>query len=713
MDRRHDQHVGGPGQARERIEQLVVRVQRHVGIHVAFVFEVDALCLVEDRDRIAHLVRTLAHRVAKSRVGQERNPRREAEAAHAAYGLKRDVGQRSSIRQFVDARIGDEDGLAHVDHHRHADHGLSGDRVEHQQRILQRRVISAGHARHHAVRIAVLQHAAAEHVAILVHQALHVALQIPFALQPLVQHVDIGRVVVRQARIDDVERAGRHAHLLHRGFDLSFAADQDRMAKPLVLETPGCAHHRGFFAFCKNDPALHVAALRLHALQEACGWVCPAHKALAVGFHVRDRLAGNTGIHGGLRDQRRHEADQARVERRGDDVFPSEGRAGAVIGGGHFVRHVFAREFGQRACGSDLHFLVDAPGTDIQRAAEDVGKAQNIVDLVGIVRPSGRNDRIAAHGLDVFGSDLRIRVGHREDDRVLGHGFHHVLGHRALDRQAEEDIRAVHRFGEGPLLGLDREGGLELVHLFRAAFIDHAGGVAEQDILALHAEMADEAGDRQARRARAGDGNLDVGQLAPGDVAGVDQAGGGDDRGSVLVVMEHRNVEFFAQAALDDEAIGRRDVLKVDAAPGRADIAHCTDEVFCIRRVHFDIKTVDIREPFEQDRLALHHRLRGHRTEIAETENGRAVGDHRHEVSLGRIIIRQVFVSGDRKNRDGHAGAVGQRQVALRAHRLGRDHRDLARGGVRVEIEGFLVGEARTLRGHVGSVSFRLGWFLV
>ena len=196
-------------------------------------------------------------------------------------------------------------------------------------------------------------------------------------------------------------------------------------------------------------------------------------------------------------------------------------------------------------------------------------------------------------------------------------------------------------------------------------------------------------------------------------MAGVDQAGGGDDGRAVLVVMENRNVEFFAQAALDDEAIGRRDILEVDAAPGRADIAHGTDEVFCVRRVHFDVETVDVRKALEEDRLAFHHRLRGHRTEIAETENGRAVGDHRHEVSLGRIVVRQVFVSGDRQNRNRHTGAVSQRQVALRAHRLGRDHRDLARGRVRVEIEGFLVGEARTLRGHVGSVSFRMGWFPV
>ena len=46
----------------------------------------------------------------------------------------------------------------------------------------------------------------------------------------------------------------------------------------------------------------------------------------------------------------------------------------------------------------------------------------------------------------------------------------------------------------------------------------------------------------------------------------VDQAGGGDDRGAVLVVVEHRDVHQLAQPLLDDEALRRLDVLEVDAA---------------------------------------------------------------------------------------------------------------------------------------------------
>ena len=50
--------------------------------------------------------------------------------------------------------------------------------------------------------------------------------------------------------------------------------------------------------------------------------------------------------------------------------------------------------------------------------------------------------------------------------------------------------------------------------------------------------------------------------------------GGGDDGGAVLVVVEDRDVHQLAQALLDDEAFRRLDVLEVDAAEGRAEIAH-------------------------------------------------------------------------------------------------------------------------------------------
>ena len=67
--------------------------------------------------------------------------------------------------------------------------------------------------------------------------------------------------------------------------------------------------------------------------------------------------------------------------------------------------------------------------------------------------------------------------------------------------------------------------------------------------------------------------SLVVLDVAAGEIQRVDQAGGRDDRGAVLIVVEHRDVEQFAQPLLDDEALRRLDVLEIDAAPALAETA--------------------------------------------------------------------------------------------------------------------------------------------
>ena len=62
-------------------------------------------------------------------------------------------------------------------------------------------------------------------------------------------------------------------------------------------------------------------------------------------------------------------------------------------------------------------------------------------------------------------------------------------------------------------------------------------------------------------------------ERAPGQVESVDEAGGGDDGGAVLVVVKHRHVHALAQTLLDDEALRRLDVLEIDPAPALAEEA--------------------------------------------------------------------------------------------------------------------------------------------
>ena len=114
----------------------------------------------------------------------------------------------------------------------------------------------------------------------------------------------------------------------------------------------------------------------------------------------------------------------------------------------------------------------------------------------------------------------------------------------------------------------------------------------------------------------------------------VEQGGEDHDRGAVLVVVEDGDVEAGAQPALDLEAARRRDVLEVDAGEHRGDQLDGADDLVDVLRVEADREGVDAGEPLEQRGLALHHRQRRDRPEVAQPEDRGAVGDHRDGVAL-------------------------------------------------------------------------------
>ena len=106
---------------------------------------------------------------------------------------------------------------------------------------------------------------------------------------------------------------------------------------------------------------------------------------------------------------------------------------------------------------------------------------------------------------------------------------------------------------------------------------------------------------------------------------------------------------------------------------------HAIDEFVRVFGGDFEIDGIDVGEALEQHRLAFHHRLGGERAAIAEAQNGGAVGDDGDEIALGRVVVGAALVLGDRQHRHGDARRIGERQVALRRHRLGGHDLQLAR----------------------------------
>ena len=70
-------------------------------------------------------------------------------------------------------------------------------------------------------------------------------------------------------------------------------------------------------------------------------------------------------------------------------------------------------------------------------------------------------------------------------------------------------------------------------------------------------------------------------------------------------------------------------------------IAHAVDELVDVLGVDLEVDRIDVGEALEQHRLAFHHRLGGERAEIAEAEDGGAVGDDGDQVAARRVVDRR------------------------------------------------------------------------
>ncbi|MDT4877714.1 hypothetical protein FQZ97_1132530 [compost metagenome] len=77
--------------------------------------------------------------------------------------------------------------------------------------------------------------------------------------------------------------------------------------------------------------------------------------------------------------------------------------------------------------------------------------------------------------------------------------------------------------------------------------------------------------------------------------------------------------------------------------------------------VDFDIENIDISKFLEKDSLALHYGLGCERADIAETENGRTVGNDCYQIAARRIFgsSGRIFMDCQARGRD--ARRVGKR----------------------------------------------------
>jgi hypothetical protein len=260
---------------------------------------------------------------------------------------------------------------------------------------------------------------------------------------------------------------------------------------------------------------------------------------------------------------------QARVKWLGDQVLWAKRQGLAHIGGCHDFALLGLRQLGNRVHGRDFHLQRDGGGAAVQRTPEDVGEAQDVVDLVGVVGAAGGHDGVVAHGFDVFGVDLGVGVGQRKNQRLGGHGLDHVLLEHTTGRQTQEHVGTGNHFAQRAVIGFLHKLDLVFVHQFGAAFVDHARQIGDPDVFARDAQLDQQTQTSQGRCACAGGDQLDFLGVFADDFEAVQNGRAHHDGGAMLVVMKDRDLHALAQFALNVEAIRRLDVFEVDATKRR------------------------------------------------------------------------------------------------------------------------------------------------
>ena len=115
----------------------------------------------------------------------------------------------------------------------------------------------------------------------------------------------------------------------------------------------------------------------------------------------------------------------------------------------------------------------------------------------------------------------------------------------------------------------------------------------------------------------------------------------------MLVVVENGDLHPRLELLLDVEALGRLDVLEVDAAERGLEPGDALDELVGVLFVDLDVEHVDVGEPLEEDALPFHDGLAGERTDVAQPEHGRAVRDDGDEIPLSRVLVDELGVPRD------------------------------------------------------------------
>ena len=160
---------------------------------------------------------------------------------------------------------------------------------------------------------------------------------------------------------------------------------QDGFTDTLCLSLNSSFQHGGVYSFCKDNALRVCCSCRIKFLCKF-GLLSKKYGERAFVFvPVLYFASGYTTVNSSLGYSCRNLRDESRVNGFGDEIVASESQVVNLVDIVHNVRDRLLGQVCNGIYGSKLHLFVDSSSVNIQSSAENVGEADDIVDLVRVV----------------------------------------------------------------------------------------------------------------------------------------------------------------------------------------------------------------------------------------------------------------------------------------------------------------------------------------
>ena len=193
--------------------------------------------------------------------------------------------------------------------------------------------------------------------------------------------------------------------------------------------------------------------------------------------------------------------------------------------------------------------------------------------------------------------------------------------------------------------------------------IQHTARVTGNDVSGFHSGKRQQAKRSDIRGACTHQGNAYLLHIFSDNLQRIDETGEQHSGRALLIVVPHRNGEFFSQPVENTEALGLRDVFQIDATKVRLDELDRPNDFIRVLGVQAHRHRIDAAQVLEQQCLAFHDGQSRLRSDIAEAEHACTVGDNGDGIALVGVLVNELWILANGATRRRYSRRVPSREV--------------------------------------------------